>query len=291
MALIKAKIHDRMDTMTPAERKVARTLLADYPSAGLTSAASLAKNAGTSTPTVLRLVSRLGLDGYPELQARLRDEITIDSRSPVHRAEQQPPEPTINPELGALVLPRRNLIDRIASMVPAAEFDRLVKVLVSQPRAVLISGGYFSSHLAEILAAQLDELIPNVSMTKEPFGRDCGKYLDLKKNSVVIVIDFRRYELESKKVAELARQRGATVVVITDHELSPSCEDADIVLPVPVEGIPFDSFVGLMVLIEAIVEATFKQTREASMKRMKQWEQTFHIHRSFAEQPHPEEES
>jgi DNA-binding MurR/RpiR family transcriptional regulator len=290
MTPIKTEIHNRMESMTPAERKVARTLLADYPSAGLASATSLAKSAGTSQPTVLRLVTRLGLSGYPELQARLRNEIRLETTSPVHRAEQRQLEPEINPDLSAFVLQRRDLLERMVSMVPASEFDRLVKLLASQPRSVLISGGYYSVNLARLLADQLDQLIPNVSLTTEPFGRDSGKYLDLKRNAVVILFDFRRHELASKKVAELARRRGATVVVITDQELSPSAEEADIVLPVPVEGVPFDSFVSLMVLVEAIAEATFRLSREAGLKRMKLWEETIHSYRAFAENQHTEEE-
>ena len=57
-----------MDELTPAERKVARTLLARYPAAGLESTAALAAAAGTSKPTVLRLLARLGFGSYPDFQ-------------------------------------------------------------------------------------------------------------------------------------------------------------------------------------------------------------------------------
>jgi len=56
-------IFRRMDELTPAEKKVARTLLARYPAAGLESTAALAAAAGTSKPTVLRLLDRLGFGG------------------------------------------------------------------------------------------------------------------------------------------------------------------------------------------------------------------------------------
>ena len=86
MTSLRDEIFDRMDELSPAEKKVARTLLANYPAAGLASAAALAKAAGTSTPTVLRLVSRLGIGGYPEFQAQLREEVTEQLSSPVSRA-------------------------------------------------------------------------------------------------------------------------------------------------------------------------------------------------------------
>src|ERR1700743_79725 len=79
-------IFQRMDELTPAERKVARTLLARYPAAGLESTAALAAAAGTSKPTVLRLLDRLGFGSYPEFQQRLRGEGTPSlSASPLSR--------------------------------------------------------------------------------------------------------------------------------------------------------------------------------------------------------------
>jgi len=73
---LRDEIFQRMSELTPAERRVARTLLARYPAAGLESTAALAAAAGTSKPTVLRLVDRLGFGSYPDFQERLRAEAT-----------------------------------------------------------------------------------------------------------------------------------------------------------------------------------------------------------------------
>lgn len=281
MTPIKDEIFARMDELSPAERKAARTLLADYPSAGLSSAASLARAAGTSTPTVLRLIARLEIGGFAEFQSRLRAEVSHQLNAPVTRAQQVLPPGTEESVFRRSVEQRAGLVDRLFSSIPPAEFDRAVAALGSKPKSVLLSGGYFSRHLADILAMQLDQLIPGVEYAPEPLGRDIGKYLALKKDAVAIVFDLRRYELASKQVAELAREQGATVIVITDEFLSPSVEDADIVLPVAVEGIPFDSFAGLMVLIEALVEGVFHEVGERAIRRMSAWEEKVHIHRSF----------
>ena len=47
MTQIRDDVFARMDELSPAEKKVARSLLANYPSAGLASAATLARAAGT----------------------------------------------------------------------------------------------------------------------------------------------------------------------------------------------------------------------------------------------------
>ena len=57
---------------SPTERKVARVLLQQYPLAGLETVAQLAQKAAVSGPTVLRLVAKLGFDGYSAFQEALR---------------------------------------------------------------------------------------------------------------------------------------------------------------------------------------------------------------------------
>jgi DNA-binding MurR/RpiR family transcriptional regulator len=283
MAMINDEIFTRMGELSPAEKKVARALLSSYPSAGLESAATLAKSAGTSTPTVLRLVSRLGIGSYPDFQRRLRDEITNHMKSPVSRTQLGKLHSDEDGLLQAAVADKVAMIEGMALSVPPSEFDRAVQALASRPRHVVISGGYFTRYLAMLLATQLDQAIDNVDFLAEPLGRDVGKYLRLGPGSVAVILDFRRYELLSTHAAELARRHGATVIVITDQELSPAVDSADIVLPVTVDGIPFDSVVGVVALLETLVEAVLLASGDRGIARMKLWEESVHLARAYRE--------
>ncbi|HEY2077359.1 MAG TPA: SIS domain-containing protein, partial [Streptosporangiaceae bacterium] len=115
----------------------------------------------------------------------------------------------------------------------------------------------------------------------EPLGADVGKYLRAGRDSVAIVFDLRRHELASKEVVSMAKARGTSVLLITDESLSPSAEEADIVLPVAIDGIPFDSFAALIVLTESLVDAVFQRVGEAAIERMADWERSVHIYRAF----------
>ncbi len=154
-------------------------------------------------------------------------------------------------------------------------------MLAGRPKHVVISGGYFSRLIARMLAMQLDQLILNVDYADEPRGADLAKYLRAGRDSVVIVYDLRRYELASREVVSMAKTCGASVILITDESLSPSAEEADIVLPVAVDGVPFDSFAALLVLTESLVDAVFHEVGEAAIERMADWERSVHIYRAF----------
>jgi DNA-binding MurR/RpiR family transcriptional regulator len=284
---LRDEIFQRMDELTPAERKVARTLLARYPAAGLESTAALAAAAGTSKPTVLRLLDRLGFGGYPDFQERLRAEVTRSmSGSPLSRARAgaaagRPAGSDGSVFLTAIEL-RAQLVARLQDTVPPGEIESAIALLAGRPKHVVVSGGYFSRLIARMLAMQLDQLIPNVDYADEPLGADVGKYLRAGRDCVAIVFDVRRPELAAREVVSMAKARGASVILITDESLSPAADEADIVLPVAVDGVPFDSFAALLVLTESLVDAVFHRAGEAAVGRMASWERSMHIHRAFA---------
>ncbi len=277
---LREEIFQRMDELTPAERKVARTLLARYPAAGLESTAALAAAAGTSKPTVLRLLGRLGFGSYPEFQERLRAEVTR-SMSPLSRAQARRAAPSDDSVFLRAVELRAQLVTRLQDTVPPGEVERAVSLLAGRPKHVVVSGGYFSRLIARMLAMQLDQLIPNVDYADEPLGADVGKYLRAGRDSVAIVFDVRRHELASQEVVSMAKTSGVSVILITDESLSPAAEEADIVLPVAVDGVPFDSFAALLVLTESLVDAVFHRAGEAAIERMADWERSVHIYRAF----------
>lgn len=82
MATIAEILKARDADMTRAERQLASAILHNYPIPGLGSITELAELAGVSTPTVARMVQKIGFSGYPEFQVALRHELAeiISSR-------------------------------------------------------------------------------------------------------------------------------------------------------------------------------------------------------------------
>ena len=272
----------QFNELTSAEKRCARALLADYPSAGLASASSLAEAAGTSTPTVLRFLARLGFGSYRTFQQRLRDEITRTATSPVQRAARSRAQRSAPTDFTAAVDQRIGIAEQLVRGVPQPEFDAAVALLASRPRRTLVAGGYFTQHLAALLASQLDQLLTGVDFTQDPLRADIGKYLDLGKDGVALLFDFRRYERSAKQLAELVKEQGARLIILTDHELSPSAQLADVVLPVYVDGVPFDSDAGVLILLESLVECVFNALGPKAIHRMERWEASVEIPRVFS---------
>src|SRR3977135_1832359 len=91
-------VRQRLDTLSPAERKLARVLLASFPIAGLESVARFAERAGVSPPTVTRFITKLGFRGYPEFQEVIRHEVQARLSSPLARYRDETPGAAPDPD-------------------------------------------------------------------------------------------------------------------------------------------------------------------------------------------------
>ena len=69
------RLQRSFDELTRAERQLANSILENYPVSGLGSITTVASNAAVSTPTVVRMVRKLGFAGFPQFQAELRREL------------------------------------------------------------------------------------------------------------------------------------------------------------------------------------------------------------------------
>lgn len=269
---VSSLIHDHMDALTDAERRVARELLADYPAAGVGTSHSLAKAAGVSAPTVVRFATSLGFGGFTDMQHHLRTEISQNGSSPVLRALAHGSAHRHHDPVAKSMHRRIDAIEATLRLIPRSEIDSATALIAHCPARVLVTGGFFSESIARIMALQLSQVRPDVVFVQEPLRRDAGLTLDAKKRSVLIIFDLRRYEPAALEVAAQAKAAGHDVVLITDRGMSPVASRADVVLPVEAEAIPFDTFVAVMALVEVMVEMVMTLGGDKSLKRMKQWE-------------------
>src|SRR5580692_3154261 len=77
--------------LTPAESRVVQVILNEYPTSGLGTATALAKKAGVSDPTVIRLVTKIGFAGFGAFQAKLLEEVEAGLRSPLMMMDMKRP--------------------------------------------------------------------------------------------------------------------------------------------------------------------------------------------------------
>ena len=253
METVAETVNSSIDSLSPASRRIARALLADYPSAGLGTTSSLAAFASSSSASVVRFCTQLGFNSFVEMQDRLRTELTTRSASPLIRAEAETAGRDFSDEFSSSGTDRADLITRTFQQNPRSEIDRLVKMLTKVSNRVVVVGGHYSGLVGRVAQLQLSKVRPNVSFLEDPMGRDLHVVTDLRRQDVLLVLDVRRYQEHLFQVSEAAKRNSASVALITDQWLSPVAGISDVVLQAAVDVSFFDSQVGCLALVEAVV--------------------------------------
>ena len=247
------EVRERLGEMTPAERRVARALLATYPTAGLESLPQLAEGAGVTGPTVLRFVRKIGFDGYPDFQRSLREEVQARSEGlpSLYRTKGSTQDDEVLRRSQEAF--SRALDATLASSSLDEELTSVVALLHDRRRRLWFVGGRFSQLVASYLCLQLRMLRPGCAMVGESADRRVLDSVELSRRDVLCLFDYRRYQQDTIAAGRLAAERGAAVVVFTDPWLSPAVESARHVLVSHVDSSsPFDSLLGAFALTELI---------------------------------------
>ncbi|MER7763123.1 MurR/RpiR family transcriptional regulator [Streptomyces sp. NPDC097619] len=272
-------IRATLGDFSPAERKVARVLLAGYPSPVFETVAVIADRAAVSTPTVLRFAARLGYRGFPDLQAAVRGELDARKASPVALYEAAGLGQPEDRDSGAGVLERVGTVlapalTRTLTEIPPHDFERAVELLADPKRRITLAGGRFTHLLAQYLGLHLMQLREDVRFLPDRPVERTAALAHLTRRDVV-VFDYRRYEEDRAAIAQLADEAGGKVVVFTDPWLSPAAAHADVVLPAQVGTIaPYDSLVPTVAVIEAVITGVIEALGPAGHDQLSRNEDT-----------------
>ena len=259
--------------LSPAERKLARVLLASYPIAGLESVARFAERARVSPPTVTRFITKLGFRGYPEFQEALRHEVQDRLSSPLARYHDEMGDNHTGSAVGEALDVSRHNLQATLDLISHRDVDELVELLCDVRRQVLVLGGRLSGPMARYFASQLHLLRPGIAAVDQERSGAAQQLLDLRKGDVLIVFDYRRYQADTIEAARIASEQGVNVVLFTDPWLSPASATARQVIVTSVVTVgPFDSLVGATAVLEAVVVAVLRRLGPRAESRMKNLE-------------------
>ncbi len=273
---IAERIQSGLDALTRAERQLAHAILDNYPASGLGPLSALARDAGVSGPTVLRMVQKLGFGGYPDFQAELREELRAKVTGPIAKhdtwAEAAPSGHILNRFTEAVI---DNIRHSLAQIEPEA-FDAACTLIADTERKVHIVGGRITHTLAEYLYLHMQVIRAGVTHIRSTSNTWPHDLLDAAEGDVFVIFDMRRYENNTLKLAEMARARGARIVLFTDqwrspiHTLSDVCISSRIVAPSA-----WDSMAAPLLLVETVIAAVQGLLWEDTRRRMQSLEDMF----------------
>jgi DNA-binding MurR/RpiR family transcriptional regulator len=274
-------ILSKRDAMTRSERQLVSVILDEYPISGLCSITELAEKAEVSSPTVARLIQKLGFAGYGQFQSGLRSELAEMISSPIakhdHWKNDLPDEHILNRYTRQSIENQRSTVEDI----DPDEFDGLCRLLADLERRVFVAGGRITGTLAQHLYLHLQMIRPDVRLmpVAASWPHDL---LDMRKGDILVAFDVRRYENAALLMGQMCQERGAEIVLFTDPWRSPIHRIARHTLSGRI-AVPsaWDSNAALLLLVECVIASVQETLWETVKDRTDALETAFDRTRLF----------
>lgn len=272
----------RYDELTSSQKRIAEAVVEDPEFVAFATVDKLASKLGVSPSTVVRFTYRLGLDGYQDLQDRVRTLVRAQMRS---ATVAQGRDTTVTSHLGDSIHGRSfdHDLDNLRRTIGGQDQHDLARAvdLISKARRVFVIGAGPSYSLAFYAALALDR-IRGETVGLDGGGHEIAGILQaMRPEDALLVFTFPPYASSTLRVARWAKKQGANIIAVTDTPISPVGQLVEVVLPTVVSGVSTqNSLVGAMAVANALLNGVTVARKSDAIERygrvtklMNEWDQ------------------
>jgi len=231
---LRARLHDTAPGLPPQLRRAARWVLENPREVALLSMRAQARAAGVLPATMTRLAQALGLEGFEALRAA--HAASLRRAAPALAAPAQGRRTGDGAEMAAAML-----AEGAAHLAGLADPPTLAALetaagRIATARRVFCLGQRSSFPIAWHLAYALGLIGAPAVLLDGAGGTGLDALHGARTRDVVLAVGVRPYTRAVVAATDRARARGATVIALTDHALSPLTRADETALIVPTAG-------------------------------------------------------
>lgn len=259
---ILSAIQSGMSGFSKGQKLIANYIIESYDKAAFMTASKLGKTVNVSESTVVRFAVELGYDGYPSMQKALQEMIR-NKLTAVQRIE------VANDRFGdqdILSMVLQSDVEKIRMTLDEIDretFNTSVNAIL-QARTIYILGVRSSAAIANFLGFYFNYMFANVRLVNTSSVSEMFEQIvRVREGDVVIGISFPRYSSRTVKALKFSKDRGATVIALTDSKTSPLTAHATHVLLAKSDMVSLvDSLVAPLSLVNALIVAVGRKKEQ-----------------------------
>ena len=273
--------------LTKTGRKIAEYFLQNASRICFMTVQDVAREVKVSDASVIRAARVLGFSGFSAMQRQLQDKAkgvletnNVDFIPPIEKLTKY------DPALGENPLSAQRLAATCASLQcfldnnNPEKIEAAVQIILSS-RKRLVTGSRASSCVARYLFLMLGLLLPDVILGDPSVADIIDKIMYFDNRDCVIILAFPRYLSLEKQIAEMAKDAGIRIIVITDKPTSPIASGADVVITAPSNRLSmFSSVIAAQYAAETIVEMVTQRVAKKNQKALiwkEKQNKTYHV--------------
>src|SRR5215813_1869665 len=274
------ELRRRYDRLTQSQKRIAEYIIDHSQAVAFSTVDQMAAQLNVNPSTIVRFTYRLGLDGFPDLQERMRELL----RGQLARTSDPISESNVASHLegtsfgASLSRDWQNLHHTIAGL-DAAVFARAVNIL-SRARRVYVVAGFSTFPIANYFAIILDRLRSDISLLASNDAFATPRLVEMKAEDCLVAFTFPRYASATHRIVMWAKENKAKVVAVTDSPISAVGQIADVVLLAASAGLGMqNSLVAPLAVANALLNGVAAAKGTSAQERygrhdhlMKRWD-------------------
>ena len=248
-------LEDRESSFSKGQRRIAAYITESYDKAAFMTASRLGKTVGVSESTVVRFAVELGFDGYPQMQ-KVMQEMVMNRLTSVQRIEVANDRIGNQDVLTKVLHADADKIRQTAETISREHFRCAVESIL-KARKIYVLGVRSAAPLANFAGYYMNYMFDDVRVvTVSGAGEMFENLVNITPEDVVVAFSFPRYSSATLKAAQYCRGVGATVIGITNSNLSPLAQNSDFVLVAKSDMVSLvDSLVAPLSVVNALLVA------------------------------------
>ena len=234
-------------TLTKKEKIIADYILDNMETIGFGPIKDVANACGVSDTSIIRFLRELGYAGYTDFKKSINEKFLEQynaNLSPMQKFNQS----------------KNSLDDKLLLDIA----DCLIN-----SRNKYIAAFRGTSCCADYFWRKAIYFLPGLVLCNKAESETLEKLVDINKNDCIMMFSYPRYSQICTIILDLAKKRGAKIILFTDRVTSPLAAYADYVVTTNVTGLSFtNSYVVPLCLAEALAVIISKKVENMSAERL-----------------------
>lgn len=252
-----------------SQKLVVDYIINHYAEVGFMTVDQLSKKVGTSTTTVMRLMSNVGYSGFSAFQKKLQDQLREET-SPQLRLEKNLKNLSQNESWLHHYELQFEQIQQANQLNVETNLNEAVKMICAASN-IYCSSVRSGLPVAQYLTHNLNRMFGNTRLTLADSSDWVDDVISFSENDLLIVVSFARYGERLLHYTEHAKKMGAKVMAITDKFSSPVVPYADLVFVCPADSIAsHNSIVSSIFIVDYLIGSLSLEKTEEISQRLKQ---------------------
>ena len=268
------ELRKRYQRMTRSQKRITEFVVENAEVVAFSTVEQMAAKLEVNPSTIVRFAYRLGLNGFPDLQERMRQIV----RNQISRANEPAGEIRTSKQLegttygASLTHDAKNLHRTIAGL-NKADLDRSV-ALLKRARTIYVSAGRGPYPAAHFFSLILHRLRPNVVLLGNENALSSSYLTELSGSDCLVAFTFPRYSASTYRNVQLANEAKASVIAVTDSPISAVGRSADVVLLAATAGTGLHtSLVAPMAIANALLNGMVVAIGDTALERYARYDQ------------------